>query len=625
MNKKFFPLIGLLLLIGGVAFGMGLSNVIRVQNTQSATALNASQINSILSLLKSFGAEDTIITNVSATLQGELPPTPQPVTTPIRAERPNETVSDLQLEKNLFPGDRGPEVKKLQEFLSQTGDYTYPEITGYYGAATERAVQRWQVRHGVVDSGTPSTTGFGAVGPKTRKVLEKKKSIIPPATPLPHDIIDESPMPEAQPPIPTEPGPDVVTSEPPILQGFSLSPINGLAPLTVSATITTTGGCFQYQIYWGDGTTDTQVGGKEPSCSDTKALALIDLEHTYTQAGTYTVSVPDSNGVISKATVTVVKKPTVTLVPAQQVPLITERNVYSAEPILQKGALKLYFGGWTQQNQVHDNIYRTDCQSPSGPCTNTQTVLDSKALGFGHLNDPSIVEMPGGYYIMYMTGVEAGKNGIIASNNNTYYATSWVNDGLTWSKPQLLLEHQWLPSATVRNGSVELYVNDNAIDGSLGRFVLGPSGVVPGPREKIKVTNMPSEGFYSNPNVKWRPSLGIYQIFAERNLPDGSSVIDYLTSKDGITWTVEQPNIVTPAPGEVRVGTPAPYPTTNSWVYFGSTQKNDSTGFKIRFQKDWNKKVVSQANTTRLIAGVLEALGKAATSLQHTLQSLLTR
>jgi peptidoglycan hydrolase-like protein with peptidoglycan-binding domain len=44
-------------------------------------------------------------------------------------------------------------------------------VTGYYGKITETAVKSLQSKYNIVNYGTPSTTGYGAVGPKTRKVI----------------------------------------------------------------------------------------------------------------------------------------------------------------------------------------------------------------------------------------------------------------------------------------------------------------------------------------------------------------------------------------------------------------------------------------------------------------------
>lgn len=75
------------------------------------------------------------------------------------------------LTRNLWFGLRGSDVSKLQEFLRDVGTYTYPEITGYFGPATQRAVEDWQARNDIVNAGTPNTTGFGVVGPLTRKAI----------------------------------------------------------------------------------------------------------------------------------------------------------------------------------------------------------------------------------------------------------------------------------------------------------------------------------------------------------------------------------------------------------------------------------------------------------------------
>jgi len=80
------------------------------------------------------------------------------------------------------------EVTKLQQFLALFPD-VYPEarITGYFGPATERAIQRWQRLKNIVSSGDAESTGFGFVGRKTRAALACTSPVeIPPeVTPLP--------------------------------------------------------------------------------------------------------------------------------------------------------------------------------------------------------------------------------------------------------------------------------------------------------------------------------------------------------------------------------------------------------------------------------------------------------
>jgi len=69
-------------------------------------------------------------------------------------------------------GSTGAQVTALQQFLAEDPSL-YPEgiVSGYFGSLTESAVQRFQARYGIISSGTAATTGYGAVGPKTRSKI----------------------------------------------------------------------------------------------------------------------------------------------------------------------------------------------------------------------------------------------------------------------------------------------------------------------------------------------------------------------------------------------------------------------------------------------------------------------
>ncbi len=101
-----------------------------------------------------------------------------------------------ELSRPLFLGssdrDSDGEVSKLQRFLTSTGHYTYGEVTGYYGPATQRAVQAWQSKKGVVNSGSPETTGYGIVGPSTRRMMSRECSSTTPAI-VPKEKKDDLP------------------------------------------------------------------------------------------------------------------------------------------------------------------------------------------------------------------------------------------------------------------------------------------------------------------------------------------------------------------------------------------------------------------------------------------------
>jgi len=74
------------------------------------------------------------------------------------------------------PGSSGVHVSNIQRFLASTPSF-YPQglVTGYFGALTQAAVQRFQAFYGIVSSGSPSSTGYGRVGPTT---LAKMNSLI---------------------------------------------------------------------------------------------------------------------------------------------------------------------------------------------------------------------------------------------------------------------------------------------------------------------------------------------------------------------------------------------------------------------------------------------------------------
>ncbi|MDP2648952.1 MAG: peptidoglycan-binding domain-containing protein, partial [bacterium] len=77
----------------------------------------------------------------------------------------------------LTIGSTGSRVSELQLFLKEIGDFTYPEITGYFGSITQEAVKRYQCRLNIVCSGTPSSTGYGLMGPKTRVAVAERRGL----------------------------------------------------------------------------------------------------------------------------------------------------------------------------------------------------------------------------------------------------------------------------------------------------------------------------------------------------------------------------------------------------------------------------------------------------------------
>lgn len=77
------------------------------------------------------------------------------------------------LGRALARGASGSDVEALQQFLVRDGSLLATPI-GYFGPMTEIAVQRFQARMRIVMSGTPASTGYGAVGPATRAAIARE-------------------------------------------------------------------------------------------------------------------------------------------------------------------------------------------------------------------------------------------------------------------------------------------------------------------------------------------------------------------------------------------------------------------------------------------------------------------
>lgn len=201
-----------------------------------------------------------------ASLQSQAQSQPAPVYTPPPSyigTTPTTTGGTFQysrcpdLQYNLERGDTDAatavEVTMLQRFLAQDSTL-YPEgqITGVFGPATERAVQRFQNRHGIVSYGDYQATGYGRVGPRTRWAIKNSCGA------------------QSQP--------------------FEVAPAAGTAPLKVTVAFQGSGSnCTSHVIDWGDGTASASYNAPTPqSClNDTFERTVT---HTYTRGGVFTLT-----------------------------------------------------------------------------------------------------------------------------------------------------------------------------------------------------------------------------------------------------------------------------------------------------------------------------------------------
>ena len=84
----------------------------------------------------------------------------------LQSQPGNPPISSFSLNRDLFVGSAGNDVRRLQEFLAGEGVYPEARITGYFGPLTRGAVARFQEKHGI-------SPQIGYVGFKTRTKIQE--------------------------------------------------------------------------------------------------------------------------------------------------------------------------------------------------------------------------------------------------------------------------------------------------------------------------------------------------------------------------------------------------------------------------------------------------------------------
>lgn len=131
--------------------------VITATSPAPVSGLTENQVQSILSLLASFGADQSIINNVNASLHGQ-----RQVSGTTQSASVGTFVRDLKL------GMNGDDVKALQVFLNthgfsitSSGPGSKGSETTWFGALTRKALEKFQAANGI-------SPAVGYFGPKTR-------------------------------------------------------------------------------------------------------------------------------------------------------------------------------------------------------------------------------------------------------------------------------------------------------------------------------------------------------------------------------------------------------------------------------------------------------------------------
>ncbi len=247
----------------GVVFGLLLGIMVLPQSAAATPPplpqkLTQAQIQSIIGLLQSFGAEQSVINKVAVTLGGSAAPA-----------QPGVCVN---LSRDLTIGANSDQVRMLQRYLKTKGFFE-GEPTGYYGFITAQSVGKLQASLGIVSS--PQDRAYGMMGPRTRAALM----------------------------VGCEGG-----QESPAGAIFSATPTTGVAPLKVQFTSiyysTHDASESQYYVNFGDGTKDLEriTCIKSNNASDLGSYRCLQwgVSHVY-NSGTYTAELIKKVG--SQATV----------------------------------------------------------------------------------------------------------------------------------------------------------------------------------------------------------------------------------------------------------------------------------------------------------------------------------
>jgi hypothetical protein len=139
-----------------------------------AAGLTSEQINAVVSLLQSFGADPSAVLKVQLVLSGQKPHEEEEMgsSTSRGPGMPSGQLGKLAcivLARNLRLGSQGDDVRKLQDLLAQDPENGFTaSSTGFFGPLTAHAVITFQLRNGI------ASTTDGSVGPLTRKFFERR-------------------------------------------------------------------------------------------------------------------------------------------------------------------------------------------------------------------------------------------------------------------------------------------------------------------------------------------------------------------------------------------------------------------------------------------------------------------
>jgi len=156
-------------------FVIGVLAFMTAASSAFAAGLSSAQVISILSVLRSFGAEEKLLENTRAVLE-------ERATVQVSSPTSGSAAGCYSFTRWMMIGtldeEVGGDVSRLQTLLTSLNYYS-SDITGKFGAFTEAAVKKFQTAKDIISSGDINSTGFGGVGPATREALSRASCTAP--------------------------------------------------------------------------------------------------------------------------------------------------------------------------------------------------------------------------------------------------------------------------------------------------------------------------------------------------------------------------------------------------------------------------------------------------------------
>jgi murein L,D-transpeptidase YcbB/YkuD len=148
--------------------GIGLALSLMAPALAQASSLTAAQVNAIVALLQSFGADANTVNNVQAALNGQTISGGSSAEASSTPGMPNQGACAV-LTRNLHEGDQGDDVRQLQQVLAEDPESGFTaSSTGFFGPMTAEAMRNFQMHNGIASSTD------GSVGPLTRGFFEHR-------------------------------------------------------------------------------------------------------------------------------------------------------------------------------------------------------------------------------------------------------------------------------------------------------------------------------------------------------------------------------------------------------------------------------------------------------------------